>query len=146
MLFLRKPHLDLKFRIVFWDDDGGSMYLWNVGRQLFYTALHPRRQFWTSYSPLWELTCGLLQTTWRTATDHWWSIDNSLRDTGLTKDCKGRKFLLIIRRNCLALRMLVCGLCILCCTANLFLSGVHQNMFYWLERQLHLLLITCFLS
>jgi hypothetical protein len=29
-------------------DNGGSMYLWNVGRQLFYTAVHPRRQFWTS--------------------------------------------------------------------------------------------------
>jgi hypothetical protein len=29
-------------------DDGGSMYLWNVGRQLFYTAVHPRRQIWTS--------------------------------------------------------------------------------------------------
>jgi hypothetical protein len=28
-------------------DDGGSTYLWNVGRQLFYTAVHPRRQFWT---------------------------------------------------------------------------------------------------
>jgi hypothetical protein len=28
---------------------------WNVGRQLFYTAVHPRRQFWTSYSPPWEL-------------------------------------------------------------------------------------------
>jgi hypothetical protein len=36
-------------------DDGGSTYLWNVGRQLFYTAVHPRRQFWTSYSPPWEL-------------------------------------------------------------------------------------------
>jgi hypothetical protein len=36
-------------------DDGGSTHLWNVGRQLFYTAVHPRRQFWTSYSPLWEL-------------------------------------------------------------------------------------------
>jgi hypothetical protein len=68
------------FRIVFWDvlpckiivewrfrgtcclhqgrmiipDDGGSTYLWNVGRQLFYTAVHPIRQFWTSYSPPWE--------------------------------------------------------------------------------------------
>jgi hypothetical protein len=29
-------------------DDGGSTYLWNVGRQLFYTAVHPRKQFWTS--------------------------------------------------------------------------------------------------
>jgi hypothetical protein len=28
---------------------------WNVGRQSFYTAVHPRRQFWTSYSPPWEL-------------------------------------------------------------------------------------------
>jgi hypothetical protein len=37
---------DLRFR---------GMYLWNVGRQLFYTALHPRRQIWTSYSPPWEL-------------------------------------------------------------------------------------------
>jgi hypothetical protein len=36
------------------DDDGGSMYLWNVGRQLVYTAVHPRRQIWTSYSPPWE--------------------------------------------------------------------------------------------
>jgi hypothetical protein len=30
------------FRIVFWDV------------QLFYTAVHPRRQLWTSYSPSWE--------------------------------------------------------------------------------------------
>jgi len=49
---------NLEFR-VFWDvlpcklivirddDDGSSTYLWNVGRQLFYTAVHPRRQFWT---------------------------------------------------------------------------------------------------
>jgi hypothetical protein len=70
--------LSMKFRFVFWDvlpckiivdrrcrgtcclnhqsdhlpDDGG---LWNVGRQLFYTAVHPRRQIWTLYSPLWEL-------------------------------------------------------------------------------------------
>jgi hypothetical protein len=29
-------------------DDGSSTYLWNVGRQLFYTAVHLRRQFWTS--------------------------------------------------------------------------------------------------
>jgi hypothetical protein len=37
------------------DDDGGSTYIWNIGRQLFYTAVHPRRQIWTSYSPPWEL-------------------------------------------------------------------------------------------
>jgi hypothetical protein len=36
----------MMFRIVFWDD-GGSTRLWNVGRQLFYTAVHPRRQLWT---------------------------------------------------------------------------------------------------
>jgi hypothetical protein len=28
---------------------------WNVGRQSFYTVVYPRRQFWTSYSPPWEL-------------------------------------------------------------------------------------------
>jgi hypothetical protein len=36
-------------------DDGGSTHLWNVGLQSFYKAVHPRRQFWTSYSPPWEL-------------------------------------------------------------------------------------------
>jgi hypothetical protein len=64
----------VKFRIVFWDvlpckiivdrcfrgtyylhHQGWRTYFWNVGRQLFYTAVHPRRQFWTSYSPPWEL-------------------------------------------------------------------------------------------
>jgi hypothetical protein len=39
------------FRVVFWD----STHLWNVGRQSFYTAVHPRRQLWTSYPPPWEL-------------------------------------------------------------------------------------------
>jgi hypothetical protein len=29
-------------------DDGGSTHLWNVGRQSFYRAVHPRRQFWTT--------------------------------------------------------------------------------------------------
>jgi hypothetical protein len=65
----------MKFRFVFWDvlpckiivnrrfrgstylwimamsnrpDDGGSTHLWKVGWQLFYTAVHPRRQIWTS--------------------------------------------------------------------------------------------------
>jgi hypothetical protein len=28
---------------------------WTVGRQSFNTAVYPRRQFWTSYSPPWEL-------------------------------------------------------------------------------------------
>jgi hypothetical protein len=60
----------MKFRIVLWvvlpckiivdryirgtcclhhpgDDDGGRTCLWNVVRQLVYTAVHPRRQFWT---------------------------------------------------------------------------------------------------
>jgi hypothetical protein len=36
-------------------DDGGSTHLWNGGRQSFYTAVQPRRQLWTSYSPPWEL-------------------------------------------------------------------------------------------
>jgi len=36
-------------------DDGGSTHLWNVGRQSIYTAVQPRRQLWTSYSPPWEL-------------------------------------------------------------------------------------------
>jgi hypothetical protein len=36
-------------------DDGGSTHLWNVVRQSFYTAVYPRRQLWTSYSPSWEL-------------------------------------------------------------------------------------------
>jgi hypothetical protein len=44
----------MMFRIGFWDvliipDDGGSTHLWNVGRQLFYMAVHPRRQFWTRW-------------------------------------------------------------------------------------------------
>jgi hypothetical protein len=46
----------MMFRAVFWvllclglliPDDGGSTHLWNVGRQLFYTAVQPRRQLWT---------------------------------------------------------------------------------------------------
>jgi hypothetical protein len=63
----------MKFRFVFWFvlpckiildrrlrgkcclHDQGSTYLWNVGPQLFYAAVHPRRQIWTSYSPPWEL-------------------------------------------------------------------------------------------
>jgi hypothetical protein len=40
-------------------DDGGSTYLWNVDRQLFYTAVHPRRQLWTSYR--WDLKGELIQ-------------------------------------------------------------------------------------
>jgi hypothetical protein len=40
-------------------DDGGSTHLWNVGRQSFYTAVHPKRQFWTSYSPPWKLEISL---------------------------------------------------------------------------------------
>jgi hypothetical protein len=30
-------------------------HLWNACRQSFYTAVQPRRQLWTSYSPPWEL-------------------------------------------------------------------------------------------
>jgi hypothetical protein len=50
-------------------DDVGSTYLWNVGRQLFYTAAHPRRQTWTSYSPPWELEISPL---------HWINRDTKL--------------------------------------------------------------------
>jgi hypothetical protein len=35
-------------------------HLWNVGWQSFYTAVHPRRQIWTSYSPPWELEISLI--------------------------------------------------------------------------------------
>jgi hypothetical protein len=40
---------------VYIPDDGGSTHLWNVSRQSIYTAVQPRRQLWTSYSPPWEL-------------------------------------------------------------------------------------------
>jgi hypothetical protein len=56
----------MKFRIVFWDvllckiivdrRFRGTYCLhhqgWNVVRQLFYTAVHPRRQFWAKYVEL----------------------------------------------------------------------------------------------
>jgi hypothetical protein len=44
---------------LYWNDDdgGGSTYLWNVGRQLFYTTVHPRRQFWTSRTITFALGC-----------------------------------------------------------------------------------------
>jgi hypothetical protein len=57
-------------------DDGGSTYLWNIGRKLFYTAVHPRRQFWTvelsSIRPIWipvseEILICL--TLWTSCTD-----------------------------------------------------------------------------
>jgi hypothetical protein len=49
---------ELNFIII--RDDGGSTYLWNVGRQLFYTAVHPRRQFWSIIllSKTWHLEEG----------------------------------------------------------------------------------------
>jgi hypothetical protein len=51
----------MMFRVVFWDIlpckiivnrrfRGGYCLLWNVSRQLFYTAVYPRRQIWTSCS------------------------------------------------------------------------------------------------
>jgi hypothetical protein len=30
-------------------DTGGRTYLWNVGRQLFFTAVHPRKQIWAVF-------------------------------------------------------------------------------------------------
>jgi hypothetical protein len=50
-------------------DDGGSTYLWNVRRRLFYTAVHPRRQIWTSYSPPWELETSHVWTWQRPRVD-----------------------------------------------------------------------------
>jgi hypothetical protein len=53
------------FRIVFWDvlpckiivgrRFRGAYCLHHRSVDNFYTAVHPRRQFWTSYSPPWEL-------------------------------------------------------------------------------------------
>jgi hypothetical protein len=45
-------------------DDGGSTYLRNVDRQLFYTAVHPRIQIWTSFSPPWKLEISLITVAW----------------------------------------------------------------------------------
>jgi hypothetical protein len=47
-LGLLRRHLDKEFNWIIIPDDGGSTHLWNVGRQSFYTAVHPRRLFWTS--------------------------------------------------------------------------------------------------
>jgi hypothetical protein len=53
----------MKFRFAFWDvlpckiffdrrfRDTCCTLLWNVGRKLFYRAVHPRRQTWTSLLP-----------------------------------------------------------------------------------------------
>jgi hypothetical protein len=50
-------HFYISSLLFSWDhrpDDGGSTYLWNVGRHsIKNTAVHPRR-FWASYSPPWE--------------------------------------------------------------------------------------------
>jgi hypothetical protein len=50
--------VSMKFRFVFWDvlpskiivdrRFRGTFCLWNDGRKLFYMAVHPRRQIWTS--------------------------------------------------------------------------------------------------
>jgi hypothetical protein len=55
--------------VPFIPDDGGSTHLWNVGRQSFYTAVHPRRQIWTSYLPPWELEISQSFNSIRTATN-----------------------------------------------------------------------------
>jgi hypothetical protein len=59
--------IPIKFTFVFWDVLPCKIFIdrrfrgtcclhhRSVGRQLFYTAVHPRRQIWTSYSPPWEL-------------------------------------------------------------------------------------------
>jgi hypothetical protein len=57
-------------------DDGGSTYLWNVGRQLFYTAVHPRRQIWTLYSPPWGLEISLIALMMEAVRTSETSVDN----------------------------------------------------------------------
>jgi hypothetical protein len=46
-----QKHVNLRFHVLAAASmiipDGGSTHLWNVGRQLFYTAVYPRKQFWT---------------------------------------------------------------------------------------------------
>jgi hypothetical protein len=61
---VRKSSQLLMFRAVFWDvlpckiivdrRFRSAYCLHHQGRQSFYTAVHPRRQLWTSYSPPWE--------------------------------------------------------------------------------------------
>jgi hypothetical protein len=46
-----------------------STHLWNVGRQLFYTAVHPRRQFGTSKIYLFNI-CIYIVCYWRTLLDY----------------------------------------------------------------------------
>jgi hypothetical protein len=49
IIILKKTGSKLFSRCEISSSHGGSTHLWNVGRQSFYTAVHPRRQFWTSY-------------------------------------------------------------------------------------------------
>jgi hypothetical protein len=91
----------MKFRFVFWDVlpckiivdrrfrntcclhhqsvegpyDGGSTYIWNVGRQLFYTAVHPRRQIWSLYLLFWLIR--LLPIVTEECTEIWFSPSSS---------------------------------------------------------------------
>jgi hypothetical protein len=106
------------FRIVFWDvlpckiivdrrfrgaycsevrtasiiipDNGGSMHLWNVGRQLFYTAVHPRRQFWT-------LICSLFNDDLSVTQDYFTSNEKVLREWWVGKVLEGNGRGLILR-------------------------------------------------
>jgi hypothetical protein len=89
----------MMFRIVFWDvlrckmivdrRFGGTYCLhhqgwWNVGRQSFYTAVHPRRQFWISlctfclfllvhYTRRWEPSV-LRLLRWSVEVDHFLAL------------------------------------------------------------------------
>jgi hypothetical protein len=65
----------MMFRIVFWDVLLCKMivdrrfrgaYCLHHEWQSFYTAVHPRRQFWTSYSPPWELEISHTMKWWNT--------------------------------------------------------------------------------
>jgi hypothetical protein len=91
-------------------DDGGSTYLWNVGRQLFYTAVYPRRQFWTTYSPPWELEISLIALmveavrTSETSADNYFTRqyipeDNSELHTRRRENLKSHMVLFSLRFN-----------------------------------------------
>jgi hypothetical protein len=60
-------------------DDGGSTHLWNVGRQSFYTAVHPRRQFWTTmYLLCLFCWCCILLVYHLHMYGNWWYYDHIL--------------------------------------------------------------------
>jgi hypothetical protein len=79
------------FRVVFWDILPCKIIVvrrfrcaYGLGRQSFYTAVYPRRQLWTSYSPPWELEISHLTTV-------------SAQEVYFQLFCSSSHFLMIIR-------------------------------------------------